>query len=291
MMNSYIKKIKTNVEIISTKKANHLLEGKYRSIYKGKSLDFEDLREYVIGDDPRTIDWKSSVKTDKLLVKQFIAEKKHNAFFIMDTNNSMLATTHKKEKKKDLAIVTFGSISYIVKNHGDAIGACFNTEDKPSIHLPSSNSKQIHKLIYDYDKNINLDSSKDLNTSINYVAKNINKRMIIFIITDLKGIDNLIEADLLVLLSKSNVLVINIEDDYLFGENGYDLQINKKIPKFLQDDTELYEEEVKSRKILLEKNSEKLNKLKIPMVSIGSDEEIVDKIIFLLERYKNGVIS
>ena len=71
----YINKIKANISIYSSKKSTNILDGTYKSIYKGKSTNFENLREYVINDDVKDIDWKSSARSGTLLVKQFIAEK------------------------------------------------------------------------------------------------------------------------------------------------------------------------------------------------------------------------
>lgn len=71
----YITKIKANLSIYTKKKTSNILEGTYNSIYKGKSMNFEDLREYVIGDNVKDIDWKASARSNRILIKQYIAEK------------------------------------------------------------------------------------------------------------------------------------------------------------------------------------------------------------------------
>ena len=52
-----IDKIKSKLDIKSSRKTTHLLNGLYRSIYRGRSMDFDDLREYIIGDDSKDIDF------------------------------------------------------------------------------------------------------------------------------------------------------------------------------------------------------------------------------------------
>ena len=64
----YIKKIKANLSIYTRKLTSNILEGSYNSIYKGKSMNFEDLREYVIGDNIKDIDWKASASANKILI-------------------------------------------------------------------------------------------------------------------------------------------------------------------------------------------------------------------------------
>ena len=98
----YITKVKANLSIYTKKKTSNILEGSYNSIYKGKSMNFEDLREYIIGDNVKDIDWKASARSNKILIKQFIAEKKHNVLFILDSGKKMLADTKDLDSKKKL---------------------------------------------------------------------------------------------------------------------------------------------------------------------------------------------
>ena len=80
----YIDKIKANISINASKKSTNLLDGLYRSIFKGRSLDFDDLRDYVVGDNSKDIDWKSSIRNGSLLVRRYEALKRHNVVFIID---------------------------------------------------------------------------------------------------------------------------------------------------------------------------------------------------------------
>ena len=61
----YIKKVKANLSIYTRRKTTNILDGAYNSIYKGRSMNFEDLREYVIGDDIKNIDWKATARSNK----------------------------------------------------------------------------------------------------------------------------------------------------------------------------------------------------------------------------------
>ena len=93
MIKSYINKIKANISIYASKKTSNILDGSYKSIYKGRSLNFEDLREYVIGDNIKDIDWKASARSGNILVRQYIAEKKHNIMLVLDIGKKMRADT------------------------------------------------------------------------------------------------------------------------------------------------------------------------------------------------------
>ena len=77
----YLAKIKASISLYTKKKTSNILDGEFGSVYRGRSFDFDDLREYVYGDSVRDIDWKSSSKTGRVLIRRFIADKKHNILF------------------------------------------------------------------------------------------------------------------------------------------------------------------------------------------------------------------
>ena len=130
MSMKYITKVKANLSIYTNKKTSNILDGAYNSIYKGKSMEFEDLREYVIGDNIKDIDWKASSRSNKILIKQFIAEKKHNVLFLLDSGKKMSADTIEGESKKEVTLMTVGTISYLVNRHGDSVGAICAGKEK-----------------------------------------------------------------------------------------------------------------------------------------------------------------
>ena len=129
MSMKYITKVKANLSIYTKRKTSNILEGTYNSIYKGKSMNFEDLREYVIGDNVKDIDRKASARSNKILIKQYIAEKKHNVLFILDSGKKMLADTRDLEAKKEVALMATGTIGYLVDKHGDSISAIYRGKD------------------------------------------------------------------------------------------------------------------------------------------------------------------
>ena len=79
--------------IYTTKATSRIIDGSYNSIYKGRSMNFDELREYVVGDDIKDMDWKASARSQKLLVRQYIAEKKHNIMLVMDAGKILLDDT------------------------------------------------------------------------------------------------------------------------------------------------------------------------------------------------------
>lgn len=282
---NYINKIKANISISSNKKTSNILEGTYTSVYRGKSMNFENLREYVINDDVKDIDWKSSARSASLLVKQFIAEKKHNVMLVMDTGLKMSADTDLHESKKNVALFTAGTIGYIVIKNSDYVGMTYYLKDKIKYRPFRYNLYNLEEYLLEYDKYAT-DTDVDINELLKYVYKNIAKRMIVFIITDMAGIDNIKPSVLKALTQRHDALIVNINDNTMTGDNVYDINQNKYLPNFLLKDEKLNQLEKNLRADLIKRNTTKLAKYGVSMASISSIKEISTKIIELLEEHK-----
>lgn len=283
---NYINKIKANISISTTKKSTNLLEGTYKSIYKGKSLNFENLREYTLNDDVKDIDWKSSARTTHLLVKQFIAEKKHNIMLIMDTGRKMDADSEKNENKKELALYIAGTVGYIAIKNGDYVAMTYAKNKQVEFNSFKYNLYNLEEYLNKYAKVDNQKSSLKLNEVLKFVSKNIRKRMIIFVITDIDGLNNIEDSTLKKLSQVHDILFINIPDKLMNGSNVFDIQDEAYIPEFILNDKNLGEIEKSLRKQMLNNNQTKLKKNNSFLVSISSKEEINNKIIELLEEHK-----
>jgi len=251
----YINQIQANISITSHMKTSNILDGTYKSVYRGKSMNFENLREYVINDDVKDIDWKASSRSGTILVKQFIAEKKHNIMLVMDTGKKMDADTSSNFQKKEIALMTAGTIGYIAVKNGDYIGMMFNSNNKINFKPFKYSLYNLEEYLTEYEKSATLTTDTNLDETLKYIIKNIKKKMILFIVTDLEGLNNLSTKNIKALKEAHDVLLINIEDAFMTGENIYDIDEDNYIPPILLKDKQLNEIEKEIRKNILNKNN------------------------------------
>ncbi len=284
----YIAKVKANLSIYTKKKTSNILEGSYNSIYKGKSMNFEDLREYVVGDNVKDIDWKASARSNKILIKQYVAEKKHNILFILDSGKKMLADTRELDSKKDVALMTTGTISYLIDKHGDSVSAIYNGKNGIKLFPFKTGLYNIEKILNSYEKEIGIENN--LENLINYVLKFIRRRMIIFIVTDIDGMSKLSEDILRKLSLLHDVMFINISDALMTGYNAFDVDENSYIPDYILDDEKLKDIELEIKTKIYEETKNKFKKYKITTTTINKQKDIVNDVIKLLERRKNADI-
>lgn len=283
---NYINRIKANISIYSTKKTTNLLDGTYKSVYKGKSLNFENLREYTINDDVKDIDWKSSARSGNLLVKQFIAEKKHSIMLLVDSGIKMSADTDLHQSKKEIALLTAGTIGYLAIKNGDYVGMVYSSDNK-TIYKPFKyNLYNLEEYLCEYDKIAIKNNNLKINDNLKYIYKNIHKRMIIFVITDIDGIKKIDKKTLKEISQFHDVLFININDNYMFGKDVYDLDNNNYLPEFILKNKKLNDLEKEIKQQLLNDSLNDLKKNKISMVSLSDIAQINNKIIELLEEHR-----
>ncbi len=290
MIMDYITIIKANITIYASKKTSNILDGEYTSIYKGRSMDFDDLREYVIGDDVKDIDWKSSIRSGKTLVRRFIAEKKHNILLVLDSEKKMLADTANNESKKELAILSAGTIAYLAHRHGDEIGAVYSKENYTKFFNYKTTLFNLEMILQNYNKDVQANNG-NINTSLNFIIKNIKRKSIIVIVTDLDGLDKLQEETIKRLSVIHDILVINISDASLTCKNAFDIDAGSYIPELILQDSKLLDIEKRAKEETYKRCMEKFKKYKITVVTISQRKEIVQKIIELLERHKHANIS
>ena len=290
MIMNYINKIKANISIYASKKTANILDGSYKSIYKGRSLNFEDLREYTIGDNVKDIDWKASARSGNLLVRQYIAEKKHNIMLVFDSGKKMMADAKLKETKKDVSIIAGGTMAYLANKNGDYVGSIWDGDKDVSFYPFSSGLINLEKILSSFDSNVEKSDKSDINKSLEYISKFTKKRMIIFIMTDLDGMET-IDEDIIKRLSiMHDIMIINVNDAYITDEDVYDMENNSYVPKLFFNNEKLYELEKKEREKIYLNCTKKFERYRISTMNLDGTKEITMKIIELLERHKNANI-
>lgn len=100
------------------------LMGDYTSAFKGSGLEFDQIREYQFGDDIRRIDWNSSAKGSKIMVKQFIEERERTIILAIDVSSSSRYSSQ-AELRQDIIAQLSGTLALVAGNNKDKVGALF----------------------------------------------------------------------------------------------------------------------------------------------------------------------
>ena len=285
----YITKIQKNISncprLTSRKNTSNMLDGSYKSIYKGRSMNFDELREYAIGDDIKFVDWKASSRSRKLLVRQFVAEKKHNIMLVFDTNCRMLADTKKLAEKRETGIMGAGTLAYFVNRNGDDIGAVYPSEKSVCFMPFQTGLGQIEKILEDYHRKVTPDNHSDINISLDYVLHNFRRKMILIIVTDLEGAYRINETSLKRLLVAHDILLLMVSDADINGDNIYDLDRQSYMADFVVN-KKLIEKAAEKKAFIERQTDAKLKKYGITSAVLDDEEKLEEKLTDLLGRHK-----
>ena len=293
-----LSRIKAFISLYSSKVSTNILDGEFRSIYKGRSLDFDDLREYVTGDNVRDVDWKASSRTGKLLVRRYVAEKRHNILFVLDSGRKMLADTSAGEDKAKLAADTMGVIAYLVNQGSDEYallmegkdGLCFTDFGRGGRHfeeLMSTAGRGIGEPEQAGSGNAGPRGVKEL---LDYAAENIRRRMIIVAVTDQAGVSAIDESLLRKVTVNNDLLVISLDDAWLTGGNVYDVDNERYESELLFGGEGLAEAEQRAREAVYAGAEKRFNSYRVSMLKLAREDEIIPGIIDLFERHRNGIV-
>lgn len=290
MKMTYIAKIQANLKRYQSVKARkhtaRVLDGSYKSIHKGRSMNFDELREYVQGDDIKDIDWKASARSQKLLVRQYIAERKHNVLLVFDTNMNMLGDSDGFEEKRELAILSAGTLAYFVNKSGDYVASVFMSENGVKYFPFKAGLGNIETILENYHRTVTMNNNSDVNDCLEYIIRNFKQKMIIVLVSDVRGFTTITDTNLKRLLVAHDVLALNISDASINGNLAYNMNKASFMPAFLSKNKKL-QRAMKEANLKLQKTvTERLKKFGISCSTIDYVEELDREIVDLLAKHR-----
>ena len=171
--------------IFAHRKARGMLDGEYSSVFRGRSLDFDDLRAYIPGDEVRDIDWKASARHGSPLVKRYVAVRRQTVVLVADTGRNMAAAARSGETKKDIAIMALGVIGYLAHRHGDVVGLV-SGDSSGTTALPAKGGEaHLERLLRQVDSAATLDAAASrIEDQLDHVVRTVKGRNLLFIVAD-----------------------------------------------------------------------------------------------------------
>jgi len=141
MLPSILKKVRL-LDLKTKNKITSLFAGNYRSAFRGRGIEFADIRPYDMGDDVRDIDWKTSSKQGELFVKTYHESRDNNIFFLIDVSPVMQFRSTEKPKYETL-LETFAMLALSAVQNGDRVGAMIYGNGKLKIFPAKKRRKNI----------------------------------------------------------------------------------------------------------------------------------------------------
>ena len=189
--------------------ANDVFAGQYESAFKGRGIEFAEVREYQPGDDIRTIDWNVSARFGRPFVKVFHEERELTIMLLLDLSGSHLFGTRNRFKRELLAEVA-GMLAFLAIRTNDKVGAILFSSRVEKYIPPKKGPSHVWRLI----KEIFAYEPQDLTTNVDAVLIYLNRvarrHAIVFLISDC--MDDGYEKSLRLTAKKHDLIVIRVSD-------------------------------------------------------------------------------
>ena len=198
------------LEIRTDRVVEEITGGAYRSIFKGRGIEFEEVREYTLEDDVRLIDWNVSARMGSAYVKKFVEERELNVMFLVDVSASGSFGSAAQSKRRTAAELA-ALLAFSAGKNGDRTGLMMFS-DKIELFLPPRSGRR-HALRM-ISEMLTFEPSRrgtDIALALEECARVLKKRTIVFLISDLIDSKDF-SRQLKLLRSRHDVVALKIID-------------------------------------------------------------------------------
>jgi uncharacterized protein (DUF58 family) len=209
MIDSELRRRIRHIQITASKAVSDILAGEYHSVFKGRGMEFDEVRPYQPGDDIRTIDWNVTARTGEPHIKRYVEERELSILFLVDLSASgVFGSTGRL--KNEVAAELCGLLAFSAIRNNDKAGLIAFSEDIELFIPPRKGTSHALRLIRDILHLQPQGRKTDINSVLNYVAKVQNKRAVIFLISDFRAPD--FSKALRATARRHDVIAISITD-------------------------------------------------------------------------------
>ena len=197
------------LEIKTSKIVNDIFAGQYSSVFKGRGMEFAEVREYEVGDDIRSIDWNVSARTGKTYIKKYIEERELTVMIMVDMSKS-LAFGSIEKFKVEIAAEVAAILAFSAIKNNDKVGLLIFTDEIEKF-IPPTKGRQhilrmIREILYFEPKN----EMTNIRLGLEYLNDVIKRKSVIFLLSDF-GIGGY-EKAIKIVNKKHDLINIRISD-------------------------------------------------------------------------------
>ena len=283
--------VKSKLFIVAHRRTWGLLDGEYASVFRGRSLDYDDLREYVTGDEVRDIDWKATARHGSPLVKRWVATRTQTVLFVVDTGRGMAAQTTSGEPKSAVAITLVGMLGYLALRHGDPVSLVEGDAAGTHGYAAQGSEGHLERLLRVIQTRTTLTSPKSrLRGQLEFVGTHYRQRMLLVVVADEHELD---EADVNLvrrLHAQHEILWVTVEDADPTaaggGDSAVDVAEEVLLAPEVRFDGKLHDAYARAVAARRERVDSTLESLGIVHARVGSTERVMGAMFRMLERQR-----
>ncbi len=171
------------VEVRTNRLVNDTMGGAYLSGFKGRGMDFEELREYIPGDDVRDIDWNVTHRLGRPFVKRFREERELTAVLAVDVSASSSFGSANRTKREFAAEIA-ATLALSAAKNGDKVALLLFTDEVELFVPPRKGRRHILRLVREMLMFQPRKRGTDISQALGFLNHVLNRRAIVFLLTD-----------------------------------------------------------------------------------------------------------
>jgi uncharacterized protein (DUF58 family) len=177
-----IKQVK-QIEIRTRGLVNQVFSGEYHSVFKGRGMEFSEVREYQFGDDIRNIDWNVTARFGHPYIKIFEEERELTLILMVDLSGSLMFGTKEKTKQRVAAEIS-AILAFSALKNNDKAGLILFTDKIEKFVPPAKGKKHVLRIIREVLSFKPEGKTTNIKTALEYMNNTIKKKGIVFLISD-----------------------------------------------------------------------------------------------------------
>jgi uncharacterized protein (DUF58 family) len=197
------------IEIRTRRLVRESMAGEYHSVFRGRGMEFSEVREYQFGDDVRSIDWNVSARMGHPFVKKFVEERELTVFLAVDVSGSKEFGSSGRTKG-DLAAEVSALLAFSAIKNNDRVGAILFTGDVEKYIPPKKGRSHVLRVIREILSYEPRNPGTSIARALEFAGRVLRRHCVLFVISDF--LDSGFEKSLGIAARKYDMVGIHIED-------------------------------------------------------------------------------
>ena len=203
-----LKKVR-EIEMYTNRLVNDVLAGEYHSVFKGRGMEFSEVREYQQGDDIRNIDWNVTARMGHPFVKQHVEERELTVILLIDASASGNFGTM-NQMKGELAVELCAVLAFSAIRNNDKIGLGIFTDEVERYIPPKKGRNHVLRVIREMLYFQPQRAGTNIQAALEYLNRMMKRKAVVFLVSDFQ--DSGYEQSLRITSRKHDVIPITITD-------------------------------------------------------------------------------
>lgn len=203
-----LKKIQ-RIEIFTNRLVNTVFAGEYESVFKGQGITFDEVREYQVGDEIRTIDWNVTARMGQAYIKKYVEERELVMMLVVDVSASTSFGSI-AETKAEIAAEIAALLAFSAIKNNDKVGLICFTDTVEHFVAPRKGKRHVLRVVRDILHFQPQQSGTNIETALTFVDKVLKPHSVVFLISDFK--DTGYEKQLRLSSKRHSLIAITLQD-------------------------------------------------------------------------------